>query len=75
MEWLNSIRRAQARRETYLESCYVCYQEEKNSDASLRLQENGWLDWEQTHLVDAVNQHAHGRNCNTSKMDLRLYTV
>ena len=72
---MNSIRQAMLDGKQ-VKSCYVCYQEEKNSDASLRLQESsGWLDWEPEKFVDAVNQYTHTGTVTPSKMDLRFSTL
>ena len=72
---MNSIRRAMLDGKQ-VKSCHVCYQEEKNSDASLRLQEStGWLDWEPEKFVDAVNQYTHTGTVTPSKMDLRFSTL
>jgi MoaA/NifB/PqqE/SkfB family radical SAM enzyme len=59
-----------------IKSCYVCYQEEKSSGASLRLQEsNGWLEWEPEKFVSAVNQFNQTSTVTPSKMDLRFSTL
>lgn len=72
---MNSIRQAMLDGKQ-VKSCYVCYQEEKNSNASLRLQESaGWLDWEPEKFVDAVNQYTHTGTVTPSKMDLRFSTL
>ena len=73
---MHSIRQAMLEGKQ-VSACYPCYQEEKSSSASLRLQEsNGWLDWLPDQFTKAVNEHIEtGKVNDITKMDLRFSTL
>lgn len=57
--------------------CYLCYQEEASSSASLRQQESlGWLDYQPDRFVNVVTEFVNtGRVQQPEKMDLRLSSI
>lgn len=57
--------------------CYLCYQEEEHSSASLRLQESlGWLDYQPNEFVDVVQEFIDSSEVKQpQKMDLRLSSI